>query len=146
MIKLFTLIILTFGSILLLITGMGVPYGFYIDMLAALGILLLTLFVTLMSTSIRTLIKTIKFSITSTPLAGQEFRTAAKVFEALERNLIISIMLVITLNSVGYLAVNATLPNVNWFRVVSLGLLDPMYGLIYLLLLQGLKNRLKELE
>ncbi len=146
MIKLFTLIILTFGCILLMITGIGAPYVFYIDLLAALGIPMLTLFVTLMSTSIGTLFKTIKNSVTSTPLAEPEFRTAAKVFEALERNLIISIMLVVTVNSVGYLAGNATLPNVNWFRVVSLGLLDPMYGLIFLLLLQGLKNRLKASE
>jgi len=139
------MIILTFGSVLLIMTGIGASYLFYIDLLSALGVAMLTLFVTLMATSIAKLLTTIKHSILATPLSEKEFMEAQLIFKAIERNLIISILLAMTINIIGLLAGNATATNVNWFRIVSASLLDLMYGLIYLLLIQGFKNRLKAL-
>ena len=146
MIKLPILIILTFASLLLIMTGIGASYLFYVDLLSALGVALLTLFVTLMSTSIRSFLKAIMNSVLSVPLPEREFREARSIFAAIEHNLMIAILLVLTIDFIGILAGNANATNVNWLRIVSAGLLDLMYGLIYLLLIQGFKNRLKELH
>jgi hypothetical protein len=127
-------------------TGVGASYLFYVDLLSALGVALLTLFVTLMSTSIKSFSKAIMNSVLSAPLPEREFREARSIFAAIEHNLIIAILLVLTIDFIGILAGNANATNVNWLRIVSAGLLDLMYGLIYLLLIQGFKNRLRELQ
>ena len=149
MLILLILIILTFGAIFLQMTGIGASYKLYVDLLSALVIPLLAFLVTLMSVSVISFFTSIKHSILGVPITVTKFEEAIRTFKILERNLIISTILVILISAVGILGGNSSLPNMTgnqWLRVVAAGLLDPLYGVTYLLFLQGFKDRLKALQ
>ncbi len=145
MLILLILIILIFGTIFLQITGIGASYKIYIDLISASVIPLLALLVTLMSVSLNSFWNAIKHSVLAKPISEGQFTEARGIFQILERNLIISTILVMLISAVGILGGNMIEPKVNWFRLAAAGLLDPVDGTTYLLILQGFKNRLKAL-
>ena len=145
MLILLILIILTFGTIFLQITGIGASYKIYIDLISASVIPSLALLVTLMSVSLVSFLTAVTHSVLAKPMSEPQFAEARGIFQIIERNLIISTILVMLVSAVGILGGNMNEPKVNWFRVAAAGLLDPVYGTTYLLILQGFKNRLKAL-
>jgi len=145
MLILLILIILTFGTIFLQITGIGASYKIYIDLISASVIPVLALLATLMSVSLSSLFNAVKHSVLAKLISKEQFAEAREIFQIFERNLIISTILVMLVSAVGILGGNMNEPKVNWFRLAAAGLLDPVYGVTYLLLLQGFKHRLKAL-
>jgi len=149
MLILLILIFLTFGAIFLQMTGIGASYKLYIDLLSAVITPLLAFLVTLMSVPLTSFLKAIKHSILGMPLTEVECRDAKEIFRILERNLIIATILAVLINAVGILGGHANVPNITsnqLLRILAAALLDPLYSAIYLLFLQGFKNRLKALH
>ena len=115
------------------------------SVISASVIPLLALLVTLMSASLVSFLTAIKYSVLAKPISAAQFAETRGIFQIIERNLIISTILVMLVSAVGILGGNMNEPKVNWFRLAAAGLLDPVYGTTYLLILQGFKNRLKAL-
>lgn len=145
MLILLTLIILTFATIFLQMMSIGVSYKIYIDLISASVIPLLALLVTLMSVSLTSFFSAIKHSVLASTISRKQFTEARAILQILERNLIISTILVMLVSAVGILGGSMNEPKVNWFRLAAAALLDPVYGMTYLLILQGFKNRFKAL-